>query len=89
MSKSGCTGGSAPKMGHTGVVDALPREYIALPGGTIRLVYSIERSDGSVALADHQAWLASRAMRCACGKVCLGSGRTCGRTECITRLGGS
>ena len=86
MSKSG---GSAPEMGHTGVVDVIPREYIALPGGTIRQVYSIERSDGSVALADHQAWLASRAVRCACGHVCLGSGRTCGQTECIRRLGGS
>jgi hypothetical protein len=75
-------------MGDTGVVDAIPREYIALPGGTVRQVYSVEHSDGSVALADYQAWLASRAARCACGKVCLGSGRTCGEPECIGRLGG-
>jgi hypothetical protein len=73
-------------MGHTEKVDAIPREYIALPGGTIRQVYSIQRSDGTVALGDHQAWLASRAVRCACGKVCLGSGRTCGEPACIGRL---
>jgi hypothetical protein len=89
MSKSGGTGGRAQKMSHTGVVDAIPREYIALPGGTIRQVYSIEHSDGTVALADYQAWLASRAARCACGRVCLGSGRTCGELECIRRLDGS
>jgi hypothetical protein len=73
-------------MRHTRRVDAIAREYIALPGGTIRQVYSIERSDGSVALGDYRAWLASRAARCACGAVCLGSGRTCGATECISRL---
>jgi hypothetical protein len=76
-------------MVHTGVVDAIAREFIALPGGTIRQVYSIEHSDGTVALGDHQAWLASRAVRCACGKVCLGSGRTCGEPQCIQRLGNS
>jgi hypothetical protein len=69
------------------VVDAIAREYIALPGGTIRQVYSIERSDGTVVLADHQAWVASRAAHCACGKVCLGSGRTCGESDCIRKLG--
>ncbi|MGB6457612.1 MAG: hypothetical protein WBH47_24330 [Streptosporangiaceae bacterium] len=69
-------------------MDSIPREYIALPGGTVRQVYSIEYSDGSVALGDYQAWLASRAARCACGKVCRGSGRTCGEPECISRLGG-
>lgn len=74
-------------MGHTGIVDGIPREYIALPGGTVRQVYSIERSDGTVALGDYQAWIASRAMRCACGKICLGSGRTCGEPDCIRRLG--
>ncbi|MGH3304507.1 MAG: hypothetical protein ACRDOK_23060 [Streptosporangiaceae bacterium] len=68
-------------------MDAIPREYIALTGGTIRQVYSIEGSDGTVALGDYQAWLASRAARCTCGKVCRGSGRTCGEPECIRRLG--
>jgi hypothetical protein len=67
-------------------VDAIAREYISLPGGGIRQVYSIERNDGSVALGDYQAWLASRAARCACGAVCRGSGRTCGEPECIGRL---
>jgi hypothetical protein len=67
-------------------VDAIPREYIALPGGSIRQVYSIERGDGTVALGDYQAWLASRAARCACGAICRGSGRTCGAAECISRL---
>jgi hypothetical protein len=74
-------------VGHTGGVGAIPREYIALPGGTIRQVYSIERSDGSVALGDHRAWLASRAEHCPCGRVCRGSGRTCGDPECVQRLG--
>jgi hypothetical protein len=67
-------------------VGAIAREYIALPGGGIRQVYSIERSDGTVTLGDHQAWLASRAARCTCGAVCRGSGRTCGSPECISRL---
>ncbi|HXZ65485.1 MAG TPA: hypothetical protein VEH05_12165 [Streptosporangiaceae bacterium] len=69
-------------------MEAIPREYIALPGGVIRQVYSIERSDGTVTLGDYQAWLASRAARCACGRVCRGSGRTCGAPECISRLDG-
>jgi hypothetical protein len=73
-------------VGDTRRVDALPREYIALPGGGIRQVYSIEGTDGSVVLGDHRAWLASRAARCACGAVCLGSGRTCGAPECISSL---
>jgi hypothetical protein len=73
-------------MRHTRGVDVIAREYIALPGGGIRQVYSIERSDGSVTLGDYRAWLASRAARCACGAICLGSGRTCGAPECISRL---
>jgi hypothetical protein len=89
MSESRGTGGGARKISHTGVVGAIAREYIALPGGTIRQVYSVERSDGTVALADYQAWLSSRAARCACGKVCLGSGRTCGEPECVRRLNGA
>ncbi len=73
-------------MGHTRGVHAIPREYVALPGGGIRQVYSIERTDGTVALGDYRAWVASRAARCACGAVCRGSGRTCGTPECIRRL---
>jgi hypothetical protein len=75
-----------PSVGHTRTVDAIPREYIALPGGSIRQVYSIERSDGTVALGDYRTWVASRAARCSCGAVCRGSGRTCGAPECISRL---
>jgi hypothetical protein len=67
----------------------IPREYIALRGGGIRRVYSVEQADGDIVLSDHETWLASRAARCACGNVCLGSGRTCGRPECIARLHGS
>jgi len=64
----------------------IPREYIALPGGAIKRVYSVEQADGSLALGGHEAWLASRAVRCSCGRVCRGSGRTCGQSECIVRL---
>jgi hypothetical protein len=64
----------------------IPREFVALPGGSIKRVYSIEQPDGSLALTDHEAWLASRAARCSCGRICCGSGRTCGQPECIARL---
>jgi hypothetical protein len=64
----------------------IPREYIALPGGAIKRVYSLEQADGSLAFGDHEAWLASRAARCSCGQVCRGSGRTCGQVECIAAL---
>jgi hypothetical protein len=67
-------------------MEQIAREYIALPGGTLRRIYSIRQPDGTVALGDHEAWLASRAARCACGNVCRGSGRTCGDTVCIDRL---
>lgn len=67
-------------------MDPIQREYMALPGGSIRRVYSIHQGDGTVELGDYQAWLASRAARCSCGKVCRGSGRTCGAPECIARL---
>lgn len=73
-------------VGNTREVDPITREYVALPGGILRRVYSVEQPDGTIALSDHAAWLASRAARCACGNVCLGSGRTCGRAECIARL---
>jgi hypothetical protein len=67
-------------------MDQIPREFVALRGGVLKRVYSLELDDGTVALGDHEAWLARRAARCSCGAVCLGSGRTCGRKECIARL---
>jgi len=67
-------------------VELIPREYVALRGGVLKRVYSIEQPDGSVLLSDHETWLASRAARCSCGRVCRGSGRTCGEPECIDRL---
>jgi hypothetical protein len=66
----------------------IPREFVALPGGAIKRVYSVEQPDGTLALGDHETWLASRAVRCSCGRVCRGSGRTCGQSECIARLAG-
>jgi hypothetical protein len=67
-------------------VEPIQPEYIALPGGTIRRVYSIDQDDGTVALGDYRAWITSRAAHCSCGKICSGSGRTCGSPECIARL---
>jgi hypothetical protein len=67
-------------------VDQIAREYVAMPGGLLKRVYSITQPDGSVVLGDHQAWLDSRAARCSCGRVCLGNGRTCGEPECIVQL---
>lgn len=67
-------------------MELIPREYVALPGGALKRVYTVVAADGSVVLGDHGAWLASRAKRCSCGSVCLGSGQTCGRTECIAKL---
>jgi len=67
-------------------MEPIQREFVALPGGLIRRVYSIDAGDGTVVLGDYQAWLASRAARCSCGKICRGSGRTCGAPECIARL---
>lgn len=67
-------------------MELIPREYVALPGGALRRVYSVELDDGQVVLGDHETWLASRAARCSCGRVCLGSGRTCGGAECVERL---
>jgi hypothetical protein len=68
-------------------MELIPREYVALPGGALKRVYSVETPDGTIALGDHNHWLAARAARCACGSVCLGSGRTCGNPECIEQLG--
>jgi hypothetical protein len=67
-------------------MEGIQREYVALRGGGLRRVYSIDEADGSVALGDYRAWLASRAARCSCGKICRGSGRTCGEPECVARL---
>lgn len=77
---------AARPIGQTRDVDLIQPEYIALRGGAIRRVYSIEQDDGTVSLGDYRAWLTSRAARCSCGKVCRGSGRTCGSAECIARL---
>jgi hypothetical protein len=73
-------------VGQNEEVESIQREFVAMPGGALRRVYSIDQADGTVALGDHQAWLASRAARCTCGKICRGSGRTCGAPECIARL---
>ncbi|MBO0825420.1 MAG: hypothetical protein J2P27_16455 [Actinobacteria bacterium] len=67
-------------------MDSIQHEYVAMPGGAVRRVYSIDQADGSVVLGDYQAWITRRAARCSCGKVCCGSGRTCGAPECIARL---
>jgi len=74
------------RLRDTSCMTLIPREYIALPGGAIKRVYSVEQPDGTLGLGDHEAWLASRAARCSCGRVCRGSGRTCGQSECIARL---
>ena len=73
-------------MGDTSYMALIPREFVALRGGAIKRVYSVEQPDGTLALGDHEAWLAGRAARCSCGQVCRGSGRTCGQRECIARL---
>jgi hypothetical protein len=67
-------------------MELIPREYIAMPGGSLKRVYSVQTADGGIVLGDHTAWLASRAARCSCGSVCRGSGRTCGNPECIAKL---
>jgi hypothetical protein len=67
-------------------MELIPREYVALPGGALKRVYSVPLDDGTVVLGDHETWLASRASRCSCGRVCLGSGRSCGSAECVARL---
>lgn len=69
-------------------MEAIQREYVAMPGGGLRRVYSIDDADGTVMLGDYKAWLTSRAARCSCGKTRRGSGRTCGDAECIARLAG-
>jgi hypothetical protein len=65
-----------------------PREWLALPGGGIRLVISVPGDDGPAELLTHAAWLARLQPSCSCGRPCLGSGRTCGGAECVARLRG-
>jgi hypothetical protein len=65
-----------------------PREWLALPGGAIRLVISVPGDDGPAELLTHAAWLARLQPACQCGRPRLGSGRTCGGAECVARLRG-
>jgi hypothetical protein len=63
-----------------------PREWLALPGGGIRLVISFPVEDGPAELLTHAAWLSRLRPTCACGRPRLGSGVTCGGIECVARL---
>jgi hypothetical protein len=63
-----------------------PREWLALPGGGIRLVVSVPVDGSPAELLTHAAWLARLQPTCRCGRPCLGSGRTCGSAECVARL---
>jgi hypothetical protein len=65
-----------------------PQEWLAMPGGRMRRVVSTAGDDGEVELLPEAAWLARQRPSCACGSPRLGSGRTCGRAECIAALGG-
>ncbi len=89
-------GDSGCGLGENVVVDAMlggpavarAREWLALPGGGIRPVVSVTGADGKAELIAHSAWLGRLAPTCACGSPRLGSGRTCGSAECVTRLAG-
>lgn len=63
-----------------------PREWLALPGGGIRPVVSVPGDDGRTELLAYAAWLARLRPACGCGRPRLGSGRTCGSSECVARL---
>jgi hypothetical protein len=63
-----------------------PSEWLALPGGRVRPVVSLASEDGEVELLPYAVWLARLRPLCQCGRPRLGSGRTCGRAECITAL---
>jgi hypothetical protein len=63
-----------------------PREWLALPGGRIRLVVSVPGTGGCAELLAHAAWLARLLPACQCGRPRLGSGRTCGSAQCVARL---
>jgi hypothetical protein len=59
-------------------------EWLALTGGRITPVVSVRGE-----LVPYGAWLAAQARAgpaCACGRRCLGSGRTCGSAECVAAL---
>ena len=64
-----------------------PSEWLALPGGRVRPVVSLAGDDGEVELLPYAVWLARLRPLCRCGSPRLGSGRTCGRAECIAALG--
>jgi hypothetical protein len=64
-----------------------PSEWLALPGGRVRPVVSLAGDDGAVELLPYAVWLARMRPQCRCGRPRLGSGRTCGRAECIAALG--
>jgi hypothetical protein len=63
-----------------------PREWLAMPGGRIRPVVSVPSEDGADELLAYEAWLARLRPTCHCGRPRLGSGRTCGSTECVREL---
>ena len=63
-----------------------PREWLALPGGRIRPVVSVPGPGGIAELLAYGAWLARLRPACRCGRPRLGSGRTCGSTECVAEL---
>jgi hypothetical protein len=63
-----------------------PREWLALPGGGIRPVVSVPGTGGIAELLAYGAWLARLRPTCRCGRPRLGSGRTCGSTECVAEL---
>jgi hypothetical protein len=65
-----------------------PHEWLAMPGGRLRPVVSLHGDDGDVELLPHAAWLTRQRPVCQCGSPRLGSGRTCGRAECIAGLSG-
>jgi hypothetical protein len=61
-------------------------EWLALPGGRIRHVVSVQGDDGVAELLAHATWLARLRPACRCGRPRLGSGRTCGSVECVAEL---
>jgi len=69
-----------------GPAEDRPREWLALPGGRIRPVVSVPGPGGMAELLAYAAWLARLRPACRCGRPRLGSGRTCGSTECVAGL---
>lgn len=72
-----------------GTAEDRPQEWLALPGGRVRPVVSLHGDDGGVELLPYSVWLERQRPICRCGSPRLGSGRTCGRAECIAALGGA